>query len=131
MFSTMLCCDSDAPAPNTRARGPAIAKKATVATNVMNAEVIASGSVTPTRVIVHIIIGPAPLWNGVRYAPQALMPPEITMSGQRTPGCTWRAITHRRVPPPNQSIEESPSPTTSQGSRRDSRADQNAWKLSP
>ena len=53
------------------------------------------------------------------------------MSRQRTPGCTWRAITHRRVPPPNQSIEASASPTASQGSRRDSRADQNAWKLSP
>ena len=66
MFSTMLCWESEAPAPNTRASGPAMAKKATVATNVMKAEVIASGSVTPTRVIVHIIIGPAPLWNGVR-----------------------------------------------------------------
>ena len=61
MFSTMLCWESDCPAPNTSASGPAMAKKATVATNVMNADVIASGSVTPTRVIVHIIIGPAPL----------------------------------------------------------------------
>jgi len=36
----------------------------------------------------------------------------MIMSFSRTPGCTWRATTHNRVPPPNQSIEASPSPTT-------------------
>ena len=48
------------------------------------------------------------------------------MSRQRTPGCTWRAITHSRVPPPNQSIEASASPTTSHWSRRENNADQKA-----
>ena len=44
----------------------AIEKNATVVTNVMNVDVIASGKLTPARSMVHIIIGPAPVWNGVR-----------------------------------------------------------------
>ena len=43
-----------------------MAKNATVATNVMKVDVIASGSRTPARRIVHIIMGAAPVWNGVR-----------------------------------------------------------------
>src|SRR5437867_2221760 len=97
----------------------------------MKVEVIASGSRTPPRRIVHIIIGPAPVWNGVRYAPQALIPPASTMSLQRTPGWTWRATTHSRVPPPNQSIEASPSPRSSQRQRRPSSAAPHAGRILP
>jgi len=43
-----------------------IAKKATVATNVMNTAVMASGRRTSARRIAHTIIGDAPDWNGVR-----------------------------------------------------------------
>src|SRR6266550_2641506 len=95
------------------ASGPAMAKNTTVATNVMKVDVIASGSRTPARRITHIMVGPAPDWNGVRYAAHALIPPAMIMSFSRTPGWTCRATTHNRNPPPIQSIEASPSPRRS------------------
>src|SRR5881396_70582 len=113
------------------ASGPATAKNTTVATNVMKVDVIASGSRTPARRMTHIIVGPAPDWNGVRYAAQALMPPAMIMSRSRTPGCTCRATTHKRVPPPNQSMEASPSPTTIHPQWRCSSARATAWMFSP
>ena len=54
------CWAREWPAPSTIASGPATAKNATVATNVMKVDVMASGSRTPARFIVHIIIGAAP-----------------------------------------------------------------------
>src|SRR5207247_8417512 len=66
------------------ASGPAGAKNTTVATNVMKVDVIASGSRTPARRITHIMVGPAPDWNGVRYAAHALIPPAMIMSFSRT-----------------------------------------------
>src|SRR5438309_1656341 len=80
------------------ASGPAMAKNTTVATNVMKVDVIASGSRTPARRITHIMVGPAPDWNGVRYAAHALIPPAMIMSFSRTPGWTCRATTHNRNP---------------------------------
>src|SRR2546421_37395 len=59
------------------------------------------------------------------------MPPAITMSRQRTPGCTCRATTHSRVPPPNQSSDASASPTTSQPPRRWVRAARNPSRSWP
>src|SRR5713101_3154602 len=41
------------------ASGPATAKNTTVATNVMNVDVIASGRRTPDRRMTHIMVGPA------------------------------------------------------------------------
>src|SRR5512143_3769463 len=61
MPSTTPCCARERPAPRKIASGPATAKKMTVATKVMNVDVTASGSATPARRIVHIIIGPAPV----------------------------------------------------------------------
>ena len=66
MPSTMPCCCSDRPAPSQIASGPAIPKKATVATKVMNTDVRASGSRTPARRITQMDIGEDPDWNGVR-----------------------------------------------------------------
>src|SRR3989449_4591770 len=113
------------------ASGPATEKNTTVATNVMKVDVIASGSRTPDRRMTHIMVGPAPDWNGVRYAAQALIPPAMIMSFTRTPGCTCRATTHNRVPPPNQSMEASPSPTTIHPQWRCSSARATAWRFSP
>src|SRR3989440_9210010 len=59
------------------------------------------------------------------------MPPAITMSRQRTPGCTCRATTHSRVPPPNQSSDARASPTTSQPPRRWARAARNPSRSWP
>ena len=108
-----------------------MAKKTTVATKVMKVDVTASGSRTPPRLMVHIIIGPAPVWNGVRYAAQALMPPARIMSRSRTPGCTCRTTTQSRVPPPIQSIDASPSPRRSHPQCSPTRAPMNARKLFP
>src|SRR5881628_4168931 len=113
------------------ASGPAMAKKTTVATKVMKVDVTASGRRTPPRFIVHIIIGPAPVWNGVRYAAQALMPPAITMSRSRTPGCTCRATTQSRVPPPIQSMDASPRPRSIHPQRRFARPERNPCRFSP
>src|SRR5882724_404574 len=113
------------------ASGPATAKNTTVATKVMKVDVIASGRRTPDRRMTHIMVGPAPDWNGVRYAAQALIPPAMIMSFSRTPGCTCRATTHNRVPPPNQSMEASPSPTTIHHQWRCSSARATAWTFSP
>src|SRR5213594_4105884 len=97
----------------------------------MKVDVIASGSRTPARRMTHIIVGPAPDWNGVKYAAQALIPPAMIMSDSRTPGCTCRATTHSRVPPPAQSIDARPSPTTIQPQWRCSSARATAWTFSP
>src|SRR5438034_550386 len=64
----------------------------------MKVDVIASGSRTPARRMTHIIVGPAPDWNGVKYAAQALIPPAMIMSDSRTPGCTCRASSHTPAP---------------------------------
>src|SRR5438132_4442996 len=53
------------------------------------------------------------------------------MSRQRTPGWTWRATTHSRVPPPNQSMDASASPRSNQRQRRPSSAAANAGRLLP
>src|SRR6185503_14672703 len=114
MPKTRPCWDSDLPAPRKTASGPAIAKKATVAMNVTKIEVTASGSGTPERRITHIDIGADPDWNGVRYDPQAPKPPARIMCLSLTPGCTCRAHTHSRRPPPTQSMEARTRPTATQ-----------------
>ena len=60
------CARSDRPAPSTMASGPAMAKKTTVPTKLMNAAMVASGTGTPARFIAQIITGPPPVWDGVR-----------------------------------------------------------------
>src|SRR5207244_8183969 len=87
------------------ASGPAVAKNTTVATNVMKVDVIASGSRTPARRITHIMVGPAPDWNGVRYAAHALIPPAMIMSFSRTPGWTFRGTIQKSNPAPIQAID--------------------------
>src|SRR6266566_992623 len=55
----------------------------------------------------------------------------MTMSRQRTPGCTCRATTQSRVPPPIQSIEARPKPRSSHPQRRCARAENTASRFSP
>src|SRR5213596_1486996 len=66
MPRTMPCCDSDFPAPNHTARGPAIAKNPTVAMKVTKIELRAMGTGTPARFMTHTDMGAEPDWKGVR-----------------------------------------------------------------
>src|SRR5512132_230254 len=113
------------------ASGPAIAKNATVAMKVMRVEVAATGSGTPYRRMVYIIIGPAPDCSGVTYAAQALIPPARIIPFSGGSGYASRATTQSRIPPPNQSIDASPTPTSNQPQCSRPRADVKAGRLFP
>src|SRR6266700_1614346 len=63
MPSTRPCWASDFPAPNQTARGPAIAKKPTVAMNVTKIELSATGTGTPARFMTHIDMGDESDWH--------------------------------------------------------------------
>ena len=63
--STLPRCPSERPAPKNTASGPAMAKKRMVATKLMKVDVTATGSGTPYRRMVYIVMGPRPELSGV------------------------------------------------------------------
>jgi hypothetical protein len=91
-----------------------MAKKRMVPTKLMKVEVTATGSGTPKRRIVYIVIGADPELSGVMNPAQAPMPPARISPLSGGWGNTCRAQTHSRSPPPIQSREARPSPRSTQ-----------------
>ena len=97
----------------------------------MKVDVTATGSGTPNRRMVYIVIGPAPELSGVMYPAHAPIPPARNIPGSGTLGWTCRATTQSLSPPPSQSREARHRPTRSQAQWIRPTPRRKAWKSFP